>query len=146
MQQLLIAASACAVKINNTVIGYATSVQITKSQGMKVIHGIDNPFPQEIAITGPYMVQGTISGFRSRIQGGWEHLRAVNASTIKDYFNQHYVTLEILDRATGELIARVDKALFTTDSISVGARGVVTMDASFVGHFWTTPLSVGEST
>lgn len=144
MIQQLIPAAACRILVNNQNVGYATSIVYQRSQGVRVIYGIDDPLPQEIAITGPYSIQGQITGFRSRAGGGFDGLRAVNASSLTDYFNQNYSVIEIYDRGTGQLIGKVDKAIFHVDSVNITSKGLITLNANFVGTFLTTITSVGS--
>lgn len=143
MTQEIIAGAACRILVNGRPIGIANSISIQRQQTVKPIYGIDVMLPQEIAITGPYAVRGQISGFRTRYTKGWDGLGVVNASTVENLLNQLYCQLEIYDRASGELIAKVDKVLFYVDNIQVGARGLMTISAQFMGVFMSTPLTPG---
>lgn len=129
------------VKVNGNVVGYATSIQYNRQLGVKPIYGIDSPFIREIGITGPYQVTGTMAGFRLRDSGGLEGQAVMNASNPDDYFNQKYVSLEIIDRLSGASIGIISQAIFLADSWNIDARNPVTFSASFIGVFINNELS-----
>lgn len=133
MQQELVSGAATRILINGKVVGFATDVSIRRSQGVKVIHGIDIVAPQEIAVTGPYECSGSMNGFRVRSFGGHDGFGIVNASTLRDMFNQKYATIELLDRKTNVVYARVVGVIFDADSIQTTVKGVNTFSASFKG-------------
>lgn len=138
MTQEVISGAACRVVVNGFVLGIATGISIQRQQTVRPIYGIDVMLPQELATTGPYTVQGQISGLRTRYSRGWDGVGVINASTISNLLNQAYCQLEIYDRATNQLIAKVDKVLFYVDNMQVNARGVMTISAQFMGIFMTT--------
>lgn len=140
-QNSIITGAAVRLLVNGKIIGVGTSISIQREQGVRPIYGIDIPTPQEIAITGPYSVKGSITGLRTRDTGGFDGLQIVNASTLSDYFNQNYCMLELVDRKTNLTIAKVDRVIFGSDSIQVSARAVVTISASFIGTFLSTEIS-----
>lgn len=133
--------SGIVVKVNGNVVGYATSIQYNRSIGVRPIYGIDSPFIREIGITGPYQVTGTLSGFRLRDSGGLEGQAIMNASNPDDYFNQKYVSLEIIDRLSGSAIGTISQAIFVSDSWTISAKAPVTFSAQFIGVFITNELS-----
>lgn len=140
-QQSIITGAAVRLLVNGKVIGIGTSISIQRDQGVKPIYGIDIPTAQEIAITGPYTVNGSIAGLRTRDTGGFDGLQIINAATLSDYFNQNYCTLELVDRKTNLTIAKVDRVIFGSDSLQVSSKAVVTISASFVGTFLSTEIS-----
>lgn len=129
------------VKINGNVVGFATDIQYNRQLGVKTIYGIDSPFIREIGITGPYQVTGTLSGFRLRDSGGLEGQAIMNASNVDDYFQQKYVSMEIIDILSGAAIGLISQALFISDSWTINARNPVTFNAQFIGVFITNELS-----
>jgi len=137
----IIVGAAVRLLVNGKVIGVGTSVSIQRDQGVKPIFGIDTPVAQEIAITGPYTVRGQITGLRTRTTAGFDGLQVINASTLSDYFNQKYCTLELVDRKTNIVFAKVSKVIFNSDTMQVNARTVVTITASFIGTYLTNELS-----
>lgn len=142
MSQADVMVGACVkLLVNGKVIGVGTSVSIQRDQGVKAIYGIDSATAQEIAVTGPYTVRGQISGLRTRSSGGFDGLQIVNSSTLSDYFNQKYCTLELIDRKTNITFAKVNKVIFNADSLQVSVKQVVTINASFIGTFLTTEIS-----
>ncbi len=140
-QNSVITGAAVRLMVNGKVIGIGTSINYQRDQGIKPIYGIDITVPQELAITGPYSVRGSISGLRTRDSGGFDGLQVINASTLADYFNQKYCVLELIDRKTGITFAKIDKVMFNSDSLQVNARSTVTISASFIGTFLTTEIS-----
>lgn len=142
MAQADVMTGACVrLLVNGKVVGVGTSITIQRDLGVKPIIGIDQVTPQEIAVTGPYIVRGQITGLRTRATAGFDGLQIINASTLGDYFNQKYVTLELVDRKTNITFAKVNKVIFNTDTMTVQARQVVTITASFIGTFLTTEIS-----
>jgi hypothetical protein len=131
----------CKVMVNGKLIGVATSVSIQREVGVKPLMGVDNPLPQELAVTGPYLVRGQINGLRTRSTGGFDGLQLINVSTLNDYFNQKYITIELVDRKTNTTFAKVNSAIFTADSIQAVARQPITISGSFIGTFMTTEIS-----
>lgn len=140
-QSSIITGASCRLIINGKIFGAATSISVQRDQGVKPIIGIDSPIPQEIAPTGPFLVKGQITGLRTRDNRGFDGLQIVNASSIQDYFNQKYCTIELVDRKTNITIAKIHKCIFHTDSFQVSARQIVTITASFTGTFMSTEIS-----
>ncbi len=140
-QNDIISGAAVRLVVNGKIIGVGTSVSINRDQGVKAIYGIDVVTPQELATTGPYSVRGSITGLRTRSTGGFDGLQVINASTLADYFNQKYCTLELIDRKTNVVFAKVDRVIFNSDSLQVSAKSVVTISASFIGTFLTNEVS-----
>lgn len=144
-QNYTIASAACRLYINGKIIGAATSITYTRDQGVRPIYGIDNPLAQEIAITGPYSVRGALSGLKVRFTGGLDGLGIINASTLQEYFNQNYCTIELVDRKLNRTIGKIDKAIFNVDSVSAAAKDFVTVSAQFIGTFLSTEISPGNT-
>lgn len=140
-QQELITGASTKVVVNGKVVGFATNVNINRSQGVKPIMGIDVITPQEIAVTGPYSVTGSMGGFQVRSIGGPDGFGIVNASTVQDLLNQRYCVLELIDRANNTTYARVVGVIFDRDSISVSTKGVNTFTANFTGMFYYNATS-----
>jgi len=140
-QSSIITGAAVRLLVNGKVVGLGTSVNIQRDQGIKPIYGVDAVTPQELATTGPYRVSGSITGLRTRESGGFDGLQIVNAATLSDYFNQKYCTLELIDRKTNIVIAKVEQVLFSSDTMQVSARSVMTIPASFTGTFLVTEVS-----
>ena len=137
----IVTGSAVRLLVNGKVIGIGTSFSYQRDQGIKAIYGVDIVTPQELAVTGPYIVRGQINGLRTRASGGFDGLQIVNASTLADYFNQKYCTIEIFDRKTNITLAKIDRVLFNSDTMQIQARQVVTISATFIGTFLSTEIS-----
>lgn len=137
----IVTSAACRLLINGKVIGVSTAISYMRDQGVKATYGIDSPIAQEIAITGPYMVRGFINGLRTRSTAGFDGLQIVNASTLSDYFNQKYCTIELVDRKTNITFAKIEKVIFNADSVQVSARNVIIVNASFIGTWLSTEIT-----
>lgn len=133
--------AACRVLINGKIIGVSTAITYTRDQGVKATYGIDSPIAQELSITGPYTVRGQINGLRTRSTAGFDGLQVVNASTLSDYFNQKYCTIELVDRKTNITFAKIEKVIFNMDTVQVLARNVITINASFIGTWLSTEIT-----
>jgi hypothetical protein len=133
------------VKINGNVVGFATSITYQRTVGAKVITGIDSPFAAEIALAGPYQCTGTMSGFRMRGSGGLDGAHIMNASSVSDYFNQQYVSIEIIDRLSGASIVTIYQAMFIADSWSMNAKDIISFTANFIGIFMQNELSTQKN-
>lgn len=141
----VVTGAAVKLLVNGKVVGIGTSISIQRDQGVKPIYGIDVVTPQELAITGPYSVRGSITGLYTRSAGGFDGLQAINASTITDYFNQNYCVLELIDRKTGTSIAKITSVIFNSDSFQVSAKAVMSISGSFMGVFLATAVSQKSS-
>jgi hypothetical protein len=141
MQQELVNGASTRVVVNSKIVGFATDVSIRRSQGVKAIYGVDVVTPQEIAVTGPYSVTGTMAGLRVRDIGGHDGFGIVNASTVQDMLNQKYCVLELVDRANNVTYARVVGVIFDRDSITSSSKNLNTFNASFQGLFYYNETS-----
>lgn len=122
------------IKVNKAVVGFATGITYSRSQGTKVIYEIDSPFPVEIMPTR-YGISGQLTGFRLRGSGGVDGQGILDLSNVQNYFAQKYVTFEVVDRKTNLPIFFVNRALFDNDSWRVDAKSIMSFTVSFVG-FW----------
>ena len=125
----------CRVLVNGRIVGFATGVNWKRSIGSRYIYGIDSPYAAEIAVTGPYRIEGTISGFRLRDQGGWDGRGIMNSGRVKDMLIQPYVALELVDRRSKIGFATVRNCIFDEDSVNVVTKAQITMTANFKGIF-----------
>lgn len=140
-QQSLVTGASSKVVVNGKVVGFATSVSVSRNQGIKALYGIDVITPQEIATTGPYSVTGSMSGFRVRDIGGHDGFGIVNASTVQDILNQKYCVLELVDRMSNVTYARVVGVIFDRDTITTSVKERNTFSANFTGIFYYNETS-----
>jgi hypothetical protein len=141
MQQDLIAGAAVRVVLNGKIVGFATSISVTRDQGVKPIYGIDQVNPQEIAVSGPYSVGGSLDGFRVRNFGGYDGFGVINASSMNDMFYQKSAVLELVDRKTNITFARIVGVIFHQDSFTVTNKAVITFSARFTGTYMFNEIS-----
>jgi len=108
----------------------AQSISYTIDYGESEIYGIDSAFPQEIRQTR-VSVQGQVSGIRIKASGG---IQSRNARTvIKESLQAPYVSIQIRDRSTDEIILFIPQAKVTSQSSSISVKSVVTLSFGFKG-------------
>lgn len=134
MQQILQTGAGVKLLINGSVVGFATGINFSRSQGIKVTYEIDNPFPVELAPT-TYLVQGALTGLRLRDSGGLDGGKIMDISTPQKFFLQKYVSIEIVDRVSGKTLFTIQKAMFDQDSWTIAARQMIGFNATFKGVF-----------
>jgi len=142
-QQQLQPGAGVILRINGSVVGFATALSFSRSQNIKVIHEIDNPFARELAPT-TYSVSGSLGGFRVRDQGGLDGPGIMDISTIQSFFYQKYAVIEVVDRLSNKVLYTIQKVLFENDSWTVQARGIITFSANFRGIFISNEVGDGS--
>lgn len=125
---------------NGITIGFCTNLSFTRQQNVKVINEIDNPYPRELAPT-TYMVSGNLAGFRAANMGGLDGATLMNISTVRDFFYQKYVQLQVVDRVSDKVIYTIQNVMFDSDSWNIGTKSVITFSASFKGTFISSEVS-----
>lgn len=106
------------------------NLSYTIDYGEKEIYGIDSAFPQEI-LTTRVSVQGQVSGVRIKYSGGLQGSGA--RPKINEILQGSYVAIRIQDRYTQQDLLFVPQAKITNESMSIPAKGVVTLNFSFKG-------------
>jgi hypothetical protein len=136
MQQQIQVGAGVVIKINGKVIGFATSLNFTRSQNLKTIYEVDNPMAVEIMPT-TYSVSGSLTGFRLRDSGGLDGttIQAMDLSTINSFFYQKYVVIEVVDRITSKTIYTFRSVLFDQDSWNITNKNIITFNANFRAIF-----------
>ena len=108
----------------------AQSISYSIDYGEDPIYGVDSAFPQEIRQTR-VSVKGSINGIRLKSSGG---IQSRNARTlIKEALHAPYVSIQIKDRSSDEIILFVSQTKITNESFSVSAKGIVSVSFSFTG-------------
>jgi hypothetical protein len=108
----------------------AQSISLSIDYGEEPVYGIDSAFPQEIKQTR-VSVQGQVSGIRLRASGG---IQSRNARTlIKESLQAPYVSIQIRDRSTDEILYFIPQAKVTSQSMSVGVKGTMQLSFGFKG-------------
>ena len=141
-QQQILTGHGVILKIGGRVIGFATGIQLTRTQNTKTIYEIDNPLPVEIAPT-TYLVSGSLQGIRLRNQS-LDAAGVMTLQTLQSYFNQQYVELEIVDRKTSQTLYLVQRVLFDSETISINVKQIITFNASFKGAFMTNEAGINQ--
>ena len=129
----ILTGSSVFVRINQSTVGLINSISLSVQQGARYTIGIDSILPQEISITGPFLVSGAISGFRTRSSGGLSGLSLFPSGKVEEIFNQRYNMIEIVDRRTNNVLYTIRKVVFTNKDISFASGGAVVFSASFQG-------------
>jgi hypothetical protein len=108
----------------------AQAVSWNIDYGEEPLYGIDSPFPQEIRQTR-ISVQGQVSGIRLRASGG---IQSRNARTLmSEALQAPYVSIQIKDRASDEVLLFLPQAKIISQSNSVSAKGVLQLSFGFKG-------------
>lgn len=108
----------------------ASSLSYIIDYGEEATYGVDSALPQEIRQTR-ISVQGQVSGIRIRASGG---IQSRNARTlIKDSLQAPYVSIQIKDRSTDEILLFLPQAKVTSQSTTVAAKGILQLSFSFKG-------------
>jgi len=108
----------------------AQSISYMIDYGEDSIYGVDSAFAQEIRQTR-VSVKGSITGIRIKASGG---IQSRNARTlIKEALHAPYVSIQIKDRSSDEVILFVAQTKITNESFSVSAKGIVSVSFNFSG-------------
>jgi len=114
----------------------ARSVTINIDYGEDAIYGIDSALPQEIRQTR-ISVQGSVSGIRIRSTPGLQGANIV--SILKDSLQAPYVTLEIRDRVSDEVMYFIRGVKVTSESFKAVSKGTVELSFNFKGILPSQP-------
>lgn len=139
--QNLITGASLVLYINGIVVGFATGITFTRSQAIKSIYELDNPYVAEMMPT-QYSIDGTLNGLRIRQSSGIDTNGIMDLSSVSMFFDQKYVNIELLDRLTGVRIYSIQRCIFSTDSWSIQNRGILSFSASFRGTFLANEKTV----
>lgn len=127
--------------INGQKVGFVTSLSYDTDYGKKPIHGIDSPIPQELA-PGPQRLTGTMNVYRLKGSGGLEGFGMVppqpgtsGEGETSAVLNEMYISILLVDRATGFSIFEAERATITRQSWTVGAKGIMTGNVSFEAFY-----------
>lgn len=145
-QQQILTGAGVVLKINGKVVGFATGISFTRSQGLKVVREVDNPFAVEIMPT-VFEVSGSLSGVRLRGTGGLDGAKGgidvMDLSTVQNFFYQKYVTIEVVDRVSSVVLYTFKSVLFDQDSWSITTKNIITFNANFRAIFVSNEAANG---
>ena len=123
------------------VIGFARDLQFTVMQGQKTTYVVDSPFPAEIAQgTAPSGVKGSITLYLPK------GVTMESAGLVPYRLNEkgeniaaasRYLTFEVYDRFTRNLIFSCEYCKVGQYSVSVSAKGIAMISLSFDGVYLT---------
>lgn len=130
----VVASAHLKVFVNGRLLGWSTGFQPRIRTPQRAAGGIDTSVTFELMPT-TYEVSGTIDVLRGRAQGGAEGLGM--AAFARDLLKQKYSTIELVDRASDQVMMKVVGAVIDEQSWSVAPKGIVTGRFSFVGLDWS---------
>ena len=125
--------AACKVIIAGVTRGFATGISWTRSTATKYIYEIDNPYPVEIIDT-TYSVGGSMTGLRLMDAGNLE-TGIVDLSNTKSIFSRNYVTVQVVEVRTGQIICNIKNVIFDNDSWNISPKQLVGFNVQFKGMF-----------
>ena len=125
--------------INNRVFGIVTSFEWMLDGGRKAIRGIDQTTPFELAPTNSTL-RGTINCVKVRGDGGLEG-RAISAIE-SNVLLEKYISILLVDRLSGDVIFRCDKAAVNSQNWRVGAKELLRGSFTFEGLEWSSEFRV----
>lgn len=121
------------LKIDDNVFAYATSVSYTVDTDWKPVMSIDNSLPEELI---PTNIQVSITCTNFRIPKESASVLALQP-TILNHLHQGYISVEIRDRGTNDILLFVPKAMITRREGGVGARSLAHETWTMVGiGYW----------
>jgi hypothetical protein len=133
------------VKVNGLIIGFATGIDWTRVQGMKVFNEVDNLFPAEISPAGPYLVSGSMSGFSIKGAGGTDGAQITNAADVLTMLQQQYVTLSVVNKFTGLNMCNINRCMFDRDSFKITVKQTITFTVNFMGFWMSNEVSTDSA-
>jgi hypothetical protein len=129
-QPVTVTGASVKIKLSGVLYPQAQSISYTIDYGEEPIYGIDSPYPQEIRQTR-ISVQGQIVGMRIRASGGIQTAKV--RTEISRSLQAPYMSVQIIDISTEEIILFIAQAKVTSQSITVAAKGVLQLSFSFKG-------------
>lgn len=136
-QSIVLKGADIKVYLNDELIPEIQKISYNLNYGEQEIYGIDQPFPQEIAVT-KVSVNGSVSGFKTKYSGGLQ-AKALRP-LIFDVMNAPYISLKIVDRSTGEDIMFIPSIKVTDETLGAAAKGIVNLSFKFKGIMPFNPL------
>ncbi len=122
--------------LGNTVVAYASAVNVTINHGLVPIHTLDRLAPMEYAETD-YTCTFSVTRFRvpknpskpgtgSPVDLGWQ-------SKLQDMLTQGTISARIYDKATQQDVVVIEEVKMTTRAFSIAARDIGNETLDFVG-------------
>lgn len=138
-QSVVLTGANCKLFIGGKQYPEVNQINYVIDYGESEIYGIDSYFPQEIATTR-MSVQGTVTGLRLKLSGGLQGKDIV--SKINEKLFAPYVSIEIRDRQADTKLLFIPQCKVSSENVSIGAKGVVTLSFTFKGIVPYNPLDL----
>lgn len=116
--------------LNNKQYNVTQSVSWTIDYQEEPIFGIDSFYPQEIA-GSKTTISGNVVGFVLKMDGGLQGLGI--RPLLHQALQSPYISVRIEDRSNKVDLLFIDRAKVSKESITSTAKGLVTLNFSFVG-------------
>lgn len=120
------------LKINGRVVGFAFSVSWNIQTDAREIYTIDDVLPHEIAPT-KISVEGTLGLLQ--IPGRSPQNERIQSDSLA-FLSNKYITIEIRDSSSGELIFKADKAIVTNQQSQINADDMATTTLNWKAVGW----------
>lgn len=135
------------------IIGYASNLTFTVTNGQKTIFTVDSPFPAEIShAAAPSMVRGSLTVFMPKgmtlEKAGLVPYRTSGAASESDISphpgsadnfihsaHAKYIHLRIYDRETSEMFIGIDYVKVSQYTIVIQSKSVVRAELQFEGKY-----------
>ena len=130
------------IKIDNSLVVFATSVSYTVTTDYKEVQGVDESLPEELAPTN-IRVEVRCSNLRVPM----ESAAVIGVQpTILSHLQQRYVAIDIRDRATDKTILYVPKAMMISREGTIASRQLTNETWTFrgIGYWDERPPQVAK--
>lgn len=108
------------LKIDGNLMAFATSVSYTIDTTYKEIQGVDNSLPDELV---PETIRVELTCTNLRVPKESASVLALQP-TILNHLHQKYLSVEIRDRGTDDVLLYIPKALLVQRSGVIGSRAL----------------------
>jgi hypothetical protein len=120
------------IKVNDRIVGFAFQVSWNINTEQTEIYTIDDPLPHEIA-PKRISVSGTIGAF---VIPGRSATAEIIQSDMRSFLVNKYITIEVRDSVTDEIIFKTANAAITNNQTSLTADQAGTMQLSWKAVGW----------
>jgi hypothetical protein len=120
------------LKINGRVVGFAFSVSWSIQTDAREIYTIDDVLPHEIAPT-KILVEGTLGLLQ--IPGRSPQNERIQSDSLA-FLSNKYITIEIRDSSSDQLIFKADKAIVTNQQSQINADDMATTTLNWKAVGW----------
>jgi hypothetical protein len=124
------------IKVNGDLMGFAHSASFRVNTSQTSINTIDDWTPYEIA-PSRVTIEGTLGTFHIPGKGASKQL--VQSNVLSFLFHR-YITIEIRDRKTNELVFQTNKAVITSRHQELKAGELSTVTLNFVAMGWVDEM------